>query len=158
MAGNSPQVSKRDITVLAVKLKCSETLFACHFFASAVPKQTMNMAASTNKPPAISQNSATNVLNFVDGFARRHIGSSDAEIEQMLSTLGFDSLDELSAATVPAITASRHPASMSQLRFCLCISVIIVAHVKYRRLSSSTEQIMRIGGFGRVVWRDGSDE
>ncbi len=60
------------------------------------------MATRTNKPLAISQSASDNVLNFVDGFVRRHIGSSDAEISEMLSTLGFESLDQLSDATVPA--------------------------------------------------------
>ena len=37
-----------------------------------------------------------------DAFAARHIGPSDEEIKEMLSTLGHDSLDELIDATVPA--------------------------------------------------------
>ncbi|MCA9135359.1 MAG: aminomethyl-transferring glycine dehydrogenase [Planctomycetales bacterium] len=40
-------------------------------------------------------------LSFVDGFTRRHIGPSDADVEVMLRTIGFDSLDQLSDATVP---------------------------------------------------------
>lgn len=41
-------------------------------------------------------------LSFTDVFARRHNGSSETEIQQMLSVVGADSLDELSNATVPA--------------------------------------------------------
>ena len=37
-----------------------------------------------------------------DTFAHRHIGPSDADIEQMLATLGIASLDELVDQTVPA--------------------------------------------------------
>ena len=42
------------------------------------------------------------VLDPSDTFARRHIGPSDADIAEMLSFLGYDSLDALSDATVPA--------------------------------------------------------
>lgn len=42
------------------------------------------------------------LLSFNDGFARRHIGPSDADVEVMLQSLGFDSLAELSKATIPA--------------------------------------------------------
>lgn len=44
----------------------------------------------------------SDVLDFVDGFARRHIGPSDTEVEAMLQTLGFASLEELSDATIPS--------------------------------------------------------
>src|SRR6188768_2309199 len=37
-----------------------------------------------------------------DAFVGRHIGPSSADIAQMLATLGFGSLDELTASTVPA--------------------------------------------------------
>ncbi|NND98823.1 MAG: aminomethyl-transferring glycine dehydrogenase [Pirellulaceae bacterium] len=63
------------------------------------------MAASTNEstsPSASRGDNDVNVLNFVDGFARRHIGPTDEETSQMLATLGFDSLDALSDATVPS--------------------------------------------------------
>ena len=61
--------------------------------------------------PTTAQNTGRNItknvaeeadlLNFTDGFARRHIGPSDAEIADMLSTLGFNDLDQLSDAAVP---------------------------------------------------------
>ncbi len=41
------------------------------------------------------------ILDAADGFERRHLGSSDREIEEMLEVLGFDSLDDLSSQTVP---------------------------------------------------------
>jgi glycine dehydrogenase len=41
-------------------------------------------------------------LTHTDTFVRRHIGPDAAEIAQMLETLGYGSLDELIAATVPA--------------------------------------------------------
>ena len=41
-------------------------------------------------------------LNFSDRFVSRHIGPSDADICEMLALLGFDSLDALSDAAVPA--------------------------------------------------------
>jgi len=40
-------------------------------------------------------------LGSTDTFLRRHIGPGEAEIEQMLEVVGFDSLDALSGAVVP---------------------------------------------------------
>ncbi|MCS7468036.1 aminomethyl-transferring glycine dehydrogenase [Stieleria sp. ICT_E10.1] len=45
---------------------------------------------------------ATRILNFADGFSKRHIGPSEADLETMLATVGFESLDGLSDAAVPA--------------------------------------------------------
>ena len=44
----------------------------------------------------------SNALDFADGFVRRHLGPSPAEMADMLGSLGFQSLDELTDATVPA--------------------------------------------------------
>ena len=44
-------------------------------------------------------------------FAQRHIGPSPAEQEQMLDDLGYASLDELTAAALPAgLIAAARPA------------------------------------------------
>ena len=40
-------------------------------------------------------------LSPTDTFVSRHIGPSQAEIEQMLQTLGFSDLDALVDATIP---------------------------------------------------------
>ncbi|HEU0302442.1 MAG TPA: hypothetical protein VFR37_23485, partial [Longimicrobium sp.] len=40
-------------------------------------------------------------LTHTDTFVRRHVGPDDAEIRQMLQTIGYDSLDELVDATIP---------------------------------------------------------
>ena len=47
--------------------------------------------------------------NLTDPFVRRHIGPSPDEQQEMLRTLGYDSLDALMAAAVPA--GIRHPAA-----------------------------------------------
>ena len=60
------------------------------------------MTASINEPKIGSTPSPKNAIDFVDGFARRHIGPSENEIAEMLSVLGFDSLESLSDATVPS--------------------------------------------------------
>ncbi|HEU0107205.1 MAG TPA: aminomethyl-transferring glycine dehydrogenase [Vicinamibacteria bacterium] len=44
---------------------------------------------------------ATEALAPTDTFPRRHIGPDEAEVQEMLSTLGYASLEELIAATVP---------------------------------------------------------
>ena len=53
-----------------------------------------------------AQNRAENrpdglLLERFDAFARRHIGPNGAAVEQMLETIGYDSLDALIDATVP---------------------------------------------------------
>jgi glycine dehydrogenase len=55
--------------------------------------------STLEKSPSIS---AANPLDPLDSFARRHIGPSDADIVEMLSFLGLDSLDSLTRSTVPA--------------------------------------------------------
>lgn len=41
------------------------------------------------------------ILEFGDGFLRRHLGPSDAETELMLNAIGYESLEALAAAAVP---------------------------------------------------------
>jgi glycine dehydrogenase len=44
-----------------------------------------------------------------DSFVPRHVGPSDAEIQQMLATVGYATLDELIDATIPAKIRLRRP-------------------------------------------------
>ena len=44
---------------------------------------------------------ATSALESADQFAPRHIGPTPADVSEMLSTLGYDSLDSLIDATIP---------------------------------------------------------
>jgi glycine dehydrogenase len=53
---------------------------------------------STRSVPA----SAASALAPTDTFPRRHIGPDEAEVREMLAALGYTSLEELIAATVPA--------------------------------------------------------
>ncbi len=63
----------------------------------------MSVASSAGRAGAQPQTlHDESILNFADGFTRRHLGPSDDEVAEMLRTLGFDSLDALSDATVPA--------------------------------------------------------
>lgn len=41
------------------------------------------------------------ILDFADAFAGRHIGPTDADISTMLHSLGFESIDALTDATIP---------------------------------------------------------
>lgn len=47
-----------------------------------------------------------------DSFVDRHIGPSSADIAQMLAALGFGSLDELTASTVPAAIRHKNPLAL----------------------------------------------
>src|SRR5690349_1074234 len=51
-------------------------------------------------------------LLSTEAFVDRHVGSSPAEVVEMLRVLGFDSLDALVRATVPAAILRREPLSL----------------------------------------------
>ncbi|MBL1175705.1 aminomethyl-transferring glycine dehydrogenase [Pantanalinema sp. GBBB05] len=48
-------------------------------------------------------------LAYTDVFAERHIGPNDADIAEMLKVVGFDSLDALIDATIPAAIRLKQP-------------------------------------------------
>src|SRR5215813_12923781 len=54
------------------------------------------------------------VLAPSDTFARRHIGPSRAEVAEMLAALGYKSLDELTAATIPSAIALGAPLQLGE--------------------------------------------
>jgi glycine dehydrogenase len=49
-----------------------------------------------------------------DTFARRHVAPRDAEITEMLAALGYQSLDELADATVPAAIRLKQPLALGE--------------------------------------------
>ncbi len=53
-------------------------------------------------PPAPVMETLARTASHPDVFADRHLGLSDAERDEMLELVGFDSLDALGAAAVPA--------------------------------------------------------
>jgi glycine dehydrogenase len=59
---------------------------------------------------------ATPALASADKFASRHIGPTPAEISQMLSTLGYESLDALIDATIPDRIRFRHALNVPAAR------------------------------------------
>ena len=52
-------------------------------------------------------------LSGFESFVPRHIGPSQADIEKMVSAIGFKSLDELIEATIPAKIRSREPLDLA---------------------------------------------
>lgn len=76
------------------------------------------------------------LLDFADGFIRRHIGPSDDEITAMLSSLGFGTLDELTDATVPAEIRLDHdldiPAPRGEREFLSALKTIAGKNKVYR--------------------------
>ncbi len=56
------------------------------------------------------------VLAPSDTFIHRHIGPSGADIRQMLELLGYDSLEDLAEATVPAAIRIKQPLSIGEPR------------------------------------------
>ncbi|MBM4126121.1 MAG: aminomethyl-transferring glycine dehydrogenase [Nitrospira sp.] len=55
-------------------------------------------------------------LDPTDRFIHRHLGPTDADIQEMLATLGLQSLDALSDATVPSDIRLRRPLSLQTNR------------------------------------------
>ena len=55
-------------------------------------------------------------LEYTEGFARRHIGPGDLEIRRMLEVLGYDSLDALIDAAVPAAIRMERPLRLGEPR------------------------------------------
>ncbi|HJU64804.1 MAG TPA: hypothetical protein VJ596_03970, partial [Gemmatimonadaceae bacterium] len=49
-----------------------------------------------------------------DSFVPRHIGPSEADVQQMLETLGFASLDEMVDATIPQGIRARSPLNLPE--------------------------------------------
>src|SRR2546427_5197142 len=56
------------------------------------------------------------ILSPSDTFVHRHIGPTDADIQEMLATLGFQSLDALLSATVPDDIRLRAPLALGPHR------------------------------------------
>ena len=56
------------------------------------------------------------ILSPSDTFVHRHIGPTDADIQEMLATLGFQSLDALIEATVPADIRLAQPLALGPHR------------------------------------------
>ncbi|HEX6938164.1 MAG TPA: aminomethyl-transferring glycine dehydrogenase [Longimicrobiales bacterium] len=56
------------------------------------------------------------VLGYTDAFVRRHVGPSDADIREMLDALGYDSLDALVEAAIPAAIRLRRPLALDPAR------------------------------------------
>ncbi len=52
------------------------------------------------------------MLQPTDGFVHRHLGPSDADLQEMLATLGLPSLQALADATVPADIRLRQPLNL----------------------------------------------
>src|SRR4051794_8828952 len=47
-----------------------------------------------------------------DSFVARHVGPTDADVAEMLGTLGYSSLDELIDATIPERIKARAPLAL----------------------------------------------
>ncbi|WP_425494516.1 aminomethyl-transferring glycine dehydrogenase [Lysobacter auxotrophicus] len=62
--------------------------------------------------PRMSQKHTLRALENHDAFIARHIGPNDAEIAQMLRTVGFDSLEAMTDAIVPASIKSPAPLAL----------------------------------------------
>jgi glycine dehydrogenase len=62
----------------------------------------------------MSKNLSLRELEQHDAFIARHVGPNDAEIAQMLRTLGLDSLEAMTGAIVPASIKSSQPLALPE--------------------------------------------
>src|SRR6266852_1521211 len=80
---------------------------------------TSSVAADKSKIPRMGASAASEQLSLFpwsDRFVRRHIGPSQADIQQMLAVCGFPSLDALIDAAVPAQIRLRRPLNLPPSR------------------------------------------
>ena len=70
------------------------------------PQQTLTQQSQQTSPNAIKN----------DGFARRHIGPNNSEIQKMLEVLGLQSLDDLIDKTVPSTIKLQEPLKLPKAR------------------------------------------
>ncbi len=70
----------------------------------------------TQSTEAVSAPTDSDLFKPTDTFVRRHIGSNDVGIAEMLTTVGYDSLDALVAATVPASIRLKKPLNIGPAR------------------------------------------
>jgi len=95
-----------------------------------VTTQDSSIAETTKnkelRVPAFSSNAQHNdyltdclsndVFAPTDSFVRRHIGATSAEIQQMLTAIGCDSLDEMIDKTVPTAIRIKQPLQLGEAR------------------------------------------
>src|SRR6266481_150479 len=81
--------------------------------------QTSSLAPDNSKVPpggAAPPSEQPGIFPWSDRFVRRHIGPSEADIQQMLAVCGFPSLDALIDAAVPAQIRLRRPLNLPPSR------------------------------------------
>src|SRR6266702_2306428 len=81
--------------------------------------QTSSLAPDNSKVPpggAAPPSDHPSLIPWSDRFVRRHIGPSQADIQQMLAVCGFPSLDALIDAAVPAQIRLRRPLNLPPSR------------------------------------------
>ncbi len=74
------------------------------------------MSAPESATPEPSRQSRSTNEAGESGFARRHIGPGNAEIETMLAACGYGSLDALTDAAVPETVRTKRPLSLPEAR------------------------------------------
>jgi glycine dehydrogenase len=85
------------------------------FSFTAIMSQTISNPL-VSKPAATDSGDIAPSLAPSDTFVHRHIGPTAADIRAMLELLGYDSLDELTEATVPAAIRMNRPLNIGEPR------------------------------------------
>ena len=88
------------------------------------------------------------LLAPTDTFARRHLGPSDADVAEMLAELGYDSLDALIDATVPAAIRTSRPLGLPAARGERAVMTDLSASIGKNKVLRS---LLGMGYYGTVT-------
>lgn len=80
------------------------------------PEKTQPGQQSTNSSVKKATPIKTELLQSTDTFLRRHLGSNDAEVNEMLDLLGYSTMDALIDAAVPAQIRLKSPLDLPSPR------------------------------------------
>jgi glycine dehydrogenase len=98
----------------------------------------MSIGSTVNESDSerFDHEAAANLLGAADGFLDRHIGPSPEQMAEMLQSLGFESLDELTSVTIPADIQIHHeldiPGPRGEREFLLGLKTIAGKNRVYR--------------------------
>src|SRR3954468_5986671 len=79
------------------------------------PSSSGSVGAVAIEPSVSPEAGHGAVLDPTDTFVRRHLGSSEGEVRQMLETLGIGSVEELVRETVPESIRRSDPLALADL-------------------------------------------
>jgi glycine dehydrogenase len=100
------------VPIVITSLACMDMVYGETAARTDERRGYIQSIAAQNPPIRVTAMSSNQFLNPTDTFVHRHLGPTDADIREMLATLGLTSLDELIDATVPDDIRLRKPLAL----------------------------------------------